>query len=479
MNRRRRNYMLFAAYGMLILTMVWLRHGWPEAEELPWLLLPLISAGGYLEGVMGALVCGLFSAAAVVIGSAVGWIPRYAASAEILGFGLGFGLTALFAGRFETWQRSRANKLLPVETKLLQVERKGRVIRGQMEDHERRLKNLAQLYETAKKLTGVLELAPLLDEARTLVARSLPGHFGTQVGTEARLAFYIPEDVTLDLHRVESRGHEVSDEGLPELVPQADLRRWSGEALNPIRVRDLGSDVRFQSASGFLAFQCLLIIPLVIHDMLVGLMVLAAERANAFSAADFNQAGVLGKQIVLALRKALLYREVQTLSITDNLTGLFVHRYFQERFREELSRAQRYRHTLALILLDLDDFKRVNDEHGHPVGDAVLAEAAARLREAAGPAALVARYGGEEFAVLLPGTSKIRALEIADDINQGLKATPIDVGGARLTMTICGGVAVYPEDALAREALIEAADQALYAAKRNGRDQIAAYQRPA
>jgi diguanylate cyclase (GGDEF)-like protein len=216
---------------------------------------------------------------------------------------------------------------------------------------------------------------------------------------------------------------------------------------------------------------------LVIHEILIGVMVLGSDRENAFSPADFNQAGILAKQIVFALRKALLYRKVQTLSITDNLTGLYVQRHFQDRFREELHRAERYRHYLSLILIDLDMFKRVNDEYGHPVGDAVLAETAARIREASGPVALVARYGGEEFAVLLPNAAKARALQVANNINSMLKATPIDIGGARLTVTLSAGVSTYPEDALTRETLVTAADTALYDAKHNGRDLVCSFAR--
>jgi len=417
------------------------------------------------------------SALALALGGLAGLMPREAASAQVLAFGLVFGLTAFFIQMHDAWLRSRAEEILPQEAKILKVERKARLIRGQIEESERRLKSLAQLYEAAKKLVGILELTPLMDEARTVVGRALPEHFGPQVENESRLAFYIPQDENSDYQRMDAHGHEVPDEGLPGRLAQEDLRRWIGDAFNPIRVRDLEQDIRFREFACASELRSVLIVPLVVHEILVGVMILATERLDGFSASDFNQACVLGKQVVFALRKALLYRKVQILSITDNLTGLYVHRYFQERFQEELDRAERYRHGLALILLDLDNFKCVNDEYGHPTGDAVLAEAAARIREAAGSAALVARYGGEEFAVILPGMNWTRALEVAREINLALKATPIDIGGARLTVTISGGVSTYPEDALVREALITAADTALYEAKRGGRDQIACYAR--
>lgn len=475
--RRRRNFGLLGSGLLVVAALAWLRHSPLQANPYPWLALPLILLGGYLEGMAGAVGTTLLAGAAVAAGHALGFLDRETASAEMLGIGLACGTAALFFYQRESQQHGRSGALLPLETKLMQVERKVQVIRGQMDENEAQLRSLAQLYDAAKKLVGILELTPLLDEARTLVAKTLPGHFGGQAESEARLGFFIPGEDGSVFHRAPAHGHEVQDTGLPESVTQDDLRLWSGDAFNPVRVRDVGHDARFRGRAGLDTFRSLLVVPLVMHESLVGVMLLASEAENAFSNTDFNQAGVLGKQVVFALRKALLYREVQKLSITDNLTGLYVHIHFQERFRGELGRAERYRHTVGLILMDLDHFKLVNDEHGHPVGDVVLSEAAARIREAAGPTALVARYGGEEFAVLLPGASKQRALEIARAINESLKATPIDVGGARLQVTLSGGVSAYPEDALAREALIEAADQALYEAKRTGRDRIVGFRK--
>ena len=107
----------------------------------------------------------------------------------------------------------------------------------------------------------------------------------------------------------------------------------------------------------------------------------------------------------------------------------------------------------------------------------MLAEAAARIREAAGTSTFVARYGGEEFALLLPLTGKKQAVAVAKQVLEELSATPIDVGGARLTVRISAGVATYPEDAVSREDLLRNADHALYQAKRGGRDRVEAYSR--
>ncbi len=477
MSRVARHWGLLSLGFLFTACLVYLGQDWGPESYFSMLLVPLICLAGYWEDLRGVVVFMVAAVILTIVAQAAGYLSREAALIHLLIFGLTLALAAFIlrddADQFASWEEERA----PLEAKLHKVERKVRLIRAETAEYELRLKNLAQLYATAKKLMGYLELVPLVDEARTLTAKSLPRHFGPQVETEARLGIYLPENEKGDFKRLGSPGHEVPDEGLPEAFDPQKLREWLGATLSPVRVRDLARDPRWAPLGQDSGLRSLLLIPLVMRDALIGILVLASEQANAFLPVEYNQAGVLGKQIVFALRKALLYRKVQALSITDNLTGLYVHRHFQERFSEELHRAERYRHFLSLILLDLDNFKRVNDTHGHPTGDAVLAEAAARIREASGPTALVARYGGEEFAVLLPNAAKARALQIAERINTLLKATPIDLGGTRMTITISGGVTTYPEDALTREALITAADSSLYEAKRNGRDLIMGYSR--
>ncbi len=470
-----RDLALLGAGFLIVIGLCGLRRDLGGENGYPLLFLPLILWAGLLRGVPGALSAAVLSAAAVVAGHGLGWLPGAAASALVVADVLALGTAVLLVLRYEEGRRGRTSTVLPAEARLLQVERKARAIREQFEDFEHRLKALAKLYESAKKVVGMLDLDAILEEARLLVARTLPGHFRSQTESETRLGFYVSAEAGRVFERHASREPGVSDEGLPARLELADLQRWSGDAFSPVRVRDQVRDPRFQGTTAFAGFHSLLIVPLVMQETLNGVVVIATEPPEAFSALDFHQASVLGKQIVFALRKALLYREVQQLSITDNLTGLYVHRHFQERFDEELARAERYRHPLSLILIDLDNFKRVNDtQGGHLTGDAVLAEVAARIRESAGPAALVARYGGEEFAVLLPNLVKARACIVGQAIQVAVKATPIHVGGEHLTVTLSAGVCAYPEDALSREELVRAADAALYEAKRNGRDLVMA-----
>jgi diguanylate cyclase (GGDEF)-like protein len=475
MNRRRQMGIL-GVCALLVFALVYISRGQGAGNGFPLLLLPLILLAGYWLGLRGALSVTVASAAFAALAHELGWLPGPLATLHLLACALAFGLGVILTQAYDTWLKNEAEARVPQETTLLRVERKARLIRGQIEESEFQLKTLTQLYDAAKKIMGILDLNNLLDEARTLVGKTLLQHFGTGAEADTTVGFYLPEEESGVFRRFASQGHEIPDEGLPEALAPENIRLWLGEAFGPLRLRDSRRDARVKPWFSDAAVS-IMMIPLVMHEILIGLMVITSSRENAFSAAEFNQAAVLGKQIVFALRKALLYRKVQTLSITDNLTGLFVHRHFQDRLREELHRAERYRHFLSLILIDLDHFKRVNDNHGHPTGDAVLSELAARLRRAVPATALVARYGGEEFAIILPNAAKARALQVAGVVHDVVRATPMLVAGVQLHVTLSAGVSTYPEDALTQETLITTADTALYQAKREGRDLVIGFTR--
>jgi diguanylate cyclase (GGDEF)-like protein len=165
------------------------------------------------------------------------------------------------------------------------------------------------------------------------------------------------------------------------------------------------------------------------------------------------------------------------LSTTDGLTQIANHRAFQDRLRDEFRRAQRYDDPLALILIDLDHFKRVNDQYGHQAGDEVLRGLAGVLRGAIRETDFVARYGGEEFAVLLPKTHLAGALTVAERICTDLKALKVGPWGIRITGSF--GVSSFPgRQVNTSEQLVKTADDALFRSKHEGRDKISLYQSP-
>jgi two-component system cell cycle response regulator len=178
----------------------------------------------------------------------------------------------------------------------------------------------------------------------------------------------------------------------------------------------------------------------------------------------------------LAVQLQVSLREQERLAVTDALTGIYNRRFFQEMLQLEAERAGRNGAALALIVLDLDHFKQVNDTYGHPVGDAVLTQAADRIRQAARGTDIVARYGGEEFVCLLPGADEQTVLAVAERFRLALRQAPVAAGNGQhvpITVSLGGAVARPSGGAVDVEWLLNAADAALYQAKASGRDQFA------
>jgi diguanylate cyclase (GGDEF)-like protein len=161
--------------------------------------------------------------------------------------------------------------------------------------------------------------------------------------------------------------------------------------------------------------------------------------------------------------------------VTDPLTGLYNRRFFRSSFEREVRRGQRYGAMLSLIMLDLDGFKRVNDEYGHLFGDLVLRRVAKLVRRAIREPDTASRYGGEEFAVVLPETDRLGAYAVAERIRRRVESAFAErpTGGRSVAMTISGGIASYPEDGTELTDLLLRADESLYRAKALGKNRIA------
>jgi diguanylate cyclase (GGDEF)-like protein len=216
--------------------------------------------------------------------------------------------------------------------------------------------------------------------------------------------------------------------------------------------------------------------------------------ADDFLAKPFAEAEVLARAAAMLRIKSLQdelrrarreleekQKQLEEQSITDALTSLRNRRFFDERLAEEFRRAQRYSDPVSLMMIDLDNFKAVNDRHGHPAGDTVLREAAALIRGSIREPDICARYGGEEFAVILPKTHMSGALTVAErvwrELGQKVYRTGGESGHAEVQVTASIGIAFYPsKDITGPDLLLKFADEALYNAKRAGRNTICLYQ---
>lgn len=167
------------------------------------------------------------------------------------------------------------------------------------------------------------------------------------------------------------------------------------------------------------------------------------------------------------------HQKLSDLSVRDSLTGLFNNGEFHRLLAAEVARSQRYQHSFALLMVDIDHFKRINDNFGHPAGDAALRHLAATLTSGLRPVDCVARYGGEEFAMILPETALSGAVYVAERVRQTVYESSVEVAAQQtINVSVSIGLAVFPEHATNGQELIALADSALYEAKRAGRNQV-------
>ncbi|MEI7845583.1 MAG: GGDEF domain-containing protein, partial [Chloroflexota bacterium] len=172
----------------------------------------------------------------------------------------------------------------------------------------------------------------------------------------------------------------------------------------------------------------------------------------------------------------LLNAGLEKLALTDFLTNLFNRRYFMQRGTEAVNRVMRTQEPLALLMLDVDLFKRINDNYGHEVGDLAIQHVAAVLKSSLREIDFLARIGGEEFAVLLPNTDQAEAAVLAERIRKLMQDTLFEAAGAAITITISLGVAGFEEGMVDIDTLLRNADLALYAAKHRGRNCVVIFQ---
>jgi diguanylate cyclase (GGDEF)-like protein len=215
-------------------------------------------------------------------------------------------------------------------------------------------------------------------------------------------------------------------------------------------------------------------IPLYSQARLMGVLTVYRKDADQlFTRADTDTVIFLAEQGGVAIENVLLHEDAQRLSLTDGLTGVWNRRYFQMQFRQVLATASRFDRSFSIMMLDLDHFKRVNDTHGHQRGDAILVEFSQRVSGALREIDTFARYGGEEFICLLAETGLGGAATTAEKIREVIKSKPFGgMGDEPIALTVSIGVASYPEHGDSFRGLVEAADQALYRAKQEGRDRV-------
>ncbi|MEX1172255.1 MAG: GAF domain-containing protein, partial [Chloroflexota bacterium] len=332
---------------------------------------------------------------------------------------------------------------------------------------------LARSQELARELRRLLDMSGELSESLDprQVASLMAGHLGRAMGVDECLISYWDRAGG----RLESLGHFPS-EGLAAQDPYYDasgypetLRALERQEVVIIDARDPGADAAETALLDREGNRMLAMLPLVAKGQTIGLVELFSQSKVEWDRERLDLAQTMANEAAMALENARLYEDARKLADRDPLTGFYNHRFLHERLGEEVVRSQRGRRPLSMLMLDMDDFKLVNDTFGHLFGDRVLTWTAELIRGSLRASDVPARYGGDEFAVILPDTGADDARVVAQRILEAFRDTPF-VGEQRgpVPVTLSIGVATFPADGRTATELIAAADQALYGVKRDG-----------
>jgi len=322
-----------------------------------------------------------------------------------------------------------------------------------------RIEKILMLTNVTNDLSSTLDLKGVVEHA-VAWTRELTGQMGE------------PKVVLFDEHG--SREFRRSEgTGVVTREPIDRVRQGIRERMTPLLVSDLMRDQRFRDlnidASGV---RSVIATPLIRGKGVIGVLHVHSAEKGAFTPEDWRLISLLGDLTSVAIQNARLYQRTQEEAITDGLTEVFVHRYFQERLTEEMRRVREAKGDLTLLMVDVDNFKVFNDTYGHLAGDSVLRGIAQVLRESVRGTDLVARYGGEEFAVVLVETSRDPGFIVAERLRAAVEAFNFKDVAPTKPVTVSVGLACFPDHAEDERSLIERADEALYEAKRIGKNRV-------
>jgi diguanylate cyclase (GGDEF)-like protein len=333
------------------------------------------------------------------------------------------------------------------------------------EEARRRIKELSALHNVGATVSSTLRLDALLDQVC---------HILNDTFRYNKIAIMIADRESGELVFKASLGYQniLGEMGRRLKIGSEGITGMVAATGETILVGDVTQNPNYVSIDGKTRSE--LAVPLKIKQRVVGVLNVESDNVDAFDQVDKQLLTTLATQVAVAIENARLYEETELLAVTDGLTGLNNHRFFQAFFERELSRARRYNHPLSLIMIDIDHFKKINDSLGHPVGDQVLQEVARLLKEQARDVDLAARYGGEEFMLVLPETKRGEAQSLAERIRQRVEGHDFKVTAVRkpLKVTISLGVSGFPEDGTEKSQIIDKVDKALYRAKSGGRNQV-------
>jgi len=321
-----------------------------------------------------------------------------------------------------------------------------------------RARQLEAINTIAQQSTAVMELEELLTRVCSIIQRAF------QV---SHVSLFLREEGDLVL-----RAHEGT---LTACLPiggrfPVSKRPWSEVIAKSGTIVEKDVTAEPEASRIFKESASRMSIPLISFGQTLGVLTLHSSQRNAFRENELQSLESVADICANSIQNAHYVERVKQLAYLDGLTGIFNRRFFELRIMEEIERARRYGTGMAVIMADIDQFKRLNDEFGHLLGDEVLRQVSSLFHQQLRKIDIVCRYGGEEFAILLSQTNGQQALTIAEKLRKLVEGWQFP--GVPRTITISAGVAAFPSDGRARDEIIRAADNGLYAAKQGGRNKV-------
>ncbi len=335
-------------------------------------------------------------------------------------------------------------------------------------------KNLRLISEIGRRITATLDIDNVLNTIYGSIARIMDANFFA-------IGLYDAKTEVVDFKIIIE-----NSERLPlHMVRLDENRGYTSQCIRSrqeIIINDLEEDVSPEEANSDMLVtngippRSLIFCPLILAGEIVGVMTVQSYRPNAYSHNNIETVKAMASFIAVALNNSRISgelvqkaNELELLSKTDPLTGIYNRRYIIEKMEEERARFRRYGKPFSLIILDIDFFKRVNDNLGHDCGDYVLAEVARLLRQTLREQDCLARWGGEEFLILLPETDAAGSEVLAERLRAGVEERDFAYNGKRVSITLTMGICQFGEGITIDEA-IRKADNALYEGKNQGRN---------
>lgn len=323
---------------------------------------------------------------------------------------------------------------------------------------EKYLLSLESLLDISILLSSELDYSKVIQSAILTCLGQVTGKFGA-----VYLKKPLEEDFSLSFHKgIDSNLTE--KESVSLIKADSDFLRHLYEEKTAFIYKEGLSDV-FDEIKPEIVF------PLIAKDRIVGIMGLGPKYFGEYSDQDFQFLDKFAMITTNAIENSLLY----ALATRDTKTGLYLHHYFMNRLKEEIEKVNRYDESLSILMVDLDHFKRINDNYGHQAGDYVLETLGKLILDFVRATDLPCRFGGEEFVIMSPNTDEHGAAVFAERFRKIVEETDFIYNKQVLPVTASLGVSQYNKEINSTEEFMENADKALYLAKESGRNQIKTY----